>query len=212
MFVYCLNNPIRLMDLQGSRAQDCSLVHLNDEGYERHYGDGQAISISIYNQSIYIDAYMMFYGDVDPAVLIQGIKDYWEGTYSNGTYTYNVFISIHQGESINGYTITVNAYEDDFRGYCMWNPFTWSSTKESTIYVSADYYSNYSCGWTMAHEFGHSLGIYDYYTQSNVYGFNKNYDSIMNLPGAHANFYDIIKVIDANIYGFHQKWYCVGGL
>ena len=155
---------------------------------------------------------MTFHGDISPTSLIAGIKQYWEGTYANGTYTYNVFVTVHLGNSENGNTIDVYAYNDNFRGYCTWNPFTWSSTKESTIRISSNYYSSTPYTWTIAHEFGHSLGVSDYYTQDGKTGFDKKFSSIMNAPGNHANFYDVLKVIDASRYSIRQKWHCVGGM
>ena len=136
MFAYCGNNPVSFIDTEGCFANKVAMCKLDEGVYVRHYGEGKAISLSIYNQSVYIDAYMTFDGgEIDPAILIQGIKQYWEGEYTNGVYTFNVFITIHQGKSSKGYTITVNSYNDSSRGYCTWNPFTWGATKESTVRI-----------------------------------------------------------------------------
>lgn len=80
------------------------------------------------------------------------------------------------------------------------------------MYIYSDYYSNVGCDWSMAHEFGHCLGVDDYYTQTHLPGFDKNYNSIMNYPGMHATFYDVVKVVDAFKYDIFQEWYCIGGL
>lgn len=213
MFTYCLNSPVIQSDPSGQFAVSCSRVIWGDGSCSvHHYAIGHAISLSIYNNSIYIDAYMTFSGDLDVQYLIAGIEEYWEGQYTYGQYEFNVFIDIHQGKSSGGSTIKVRTLDSYGRSYAMLWDARWSYDKSSTVTIYDDFYDNIGSNWTMAHEFGHCLGVLDYYTNERNPGFDRNFDSIMNLPGHRATTADIIKVILAFKYNVVQKWYCVGGL
>lgn len=213
MFAYCLNNPVGNSDSSGQFSASCSRVSFGDgSGGVRCYAMGHAVNLCIYNNSIYIDAYMTFSGNLNVEYLIAGIEMYWEGRYTYGQYEFNVFITVHQGESSRGSTIKVRTRDSYGRSYAMlWNA-RWSYDKSSTVTIFGDYYESIGYNWTMAHEFGHCLGVLDYYTNENNPGFDRNFDSIMNLPGHHATASDIVKVILAFQYNVVQRWYCVGGL
>ena len=68
--------------------------------------------------------------------------------------------------------------------------------------------ANAFVGWTMAHEFGHCLGIGDYYTHFDAgeAGFELRHPSIMNRPDMHATSEDIHKMLEAFISGRWQDW------
>ena len=214
MFAYCNNNPIFYVDNTGTSLSTIFATCYSYDGYSHTYGigEGQAITVTRNNNSIYIEAYMTFSGEVDPEFLVQGIKNYWEGTYSYGNETVNVYVNIYYGESINGNTITVQTYSSHGRSYCTINVFRWKKTKESTITLYEDYYRYVAGDWSIAHEFGHCLGVYDYYVYDYLPGFDHSFQSIMNIPGVHACDSDLLKVLFAFTGNSYERWYCEGGL
>ena len=211
MFAYCDNNPVLYMDHHGSFPSSIFATCFNYDGYARTYSDGQAITLTRTNNTVYIQAYMTFHGNVDSGMLIQGIKQYWEGTYSYGNDTINVSVCIYPGKSSGGNTIQVYSSDSYGRSYCNVYPAKWRRTKESSITLFADYYTSVGCDWTIAHEFGHSMGVYDYYKYDYLPGYDPSFPSIMLLPGAHASNADIQKVMFAFISNSCQPWYCEGG-
>ena len=172
------------------------------------YGEGAAITVSIYGNTIYIDAYMTFHGDISAEYLIAGIENYWEGSYSNANGTYDVHVTIHQGKNPNGHTINTFTSKSWGRSWAYRNSVQWGVTKESYVVLYEKYYSNTTCDWTMAHEFGHCLGVKDYYKAKHLPGHKSSFESIMNTPSVHATFSDIQKVIHAFKYNYAQPWYC----
>ena len=211
MFAYCGNNPVNYEDLTGLAPRAIFATAYQYDGDFSVFGVGQAITVTVCNNSVYIDAFMIFTGDVDIEYLINGIEQYWSGTYSYESRQLTVYVNVNQGVSSNGNAIQVVTSTSYGRSYCTMNERQWRKTKESTITVYSEYYTYVGCDWTIAHEFGHSLGVYDYYTQEGLPGFDQYYQSIMNIPGVHATGADIVKMLLAFSTNTYQEWYCNGG-
>ena len=208
MFAYCGNSPITYADSEGNKRYYTAVSCEDSDDRIEIYGQGAAVTVSIYGNTIYIDAYITFYGDVSAEYLIAGIENYWEGSYRNANETYDVCVSIYQGKNSNGHTIHTITSKSRGRSWVHRNNVQWGITKESYVVLYEKYYQNTTCDWTMAHEFGHCLGVRDYYTTSNLPGHKKSFQSIMNKEGSHATFSDIQKVIHAFRYNYIQPWYC----
>ena len=210
MFTYCLNSPIVLTDLSGTVPSPFVILYQGDSCSTIYYSAGDAISIAVSDNFIYIDAYMTFSGNIDSAILIAGIKEYWEGEYLIDGRTKTVVVNIYDGLSKNGYTITVDSVDENGHSTTYCNEDRWKSTKVSRVVMRPRYEDgdNKNVGWSMAHEFGHCLGVMDYYTfvDAGVDGYDYWYNSIFNRSGMYATYVDIQKVLTAFIENSYQTW------
>ena len=209
MFAYCNNNPIRLIDSSGFSPYDCAyyLVESSSELVEEIIlYEGQAISATISGNTYYIDLHIVFDGVVDVDYLINGLKNYREGTYTYDGYTFSIYMNVNQGTSSGGHAIYVNTFGEYGRSYCTYNVRHWKKAKESTIFLYEHYYSTVGCDWTFAHEIGHSLGIGDYYTKVGQSGYSKTFPSIMNIPGQPACAADAYMLLLALVSNRRQSW------
>ena len=107
MFAYCGNNPVNYEDLTGLAPRAIFATAYQYDGDFSVFGVGQAITVTVCNNSVYIDAFMIFTGDVDIEYLINGIEQYWSGTYSYESRQLTVYVNVNQGVSSNGNAIQV---------------------------------------------------------------------------------------------------------
>ena len=207
MFAYCLNNPVNIKDLGGSIPTRCAMV-LDDErsaAFVQIFSSYSELTIFVGESSVVIDAYMVFEGDIDKDILIKGIKDYWEGDYDFSTGTKTVTVNIHCGTTSDGRAIRVTS-KDEWGTSGTRSTFIGMDQTRVTIYSRYGDGRSKNVGWSMAHEFGHCLGIEDYYTHSNESWYEPNFSSIMNTIGKAAQLRDIIMAINASSTGERQLW------
>ena len=163
------------------------------------------VTIAVGPSAVVIDAYIVFEGDLDTDVLIQGITDYWEGDYAFSNVTKTVTVIIHCGTTSDGRAIYVNSVDGNGRGHT-YPAFRDGGVSKVTIYSKYESGNKQNIGWEMAHEFGHCLGIDDYYTLLNKGIVSTDLCSIMNRTATHAQSWDICMAIWASQYGEWQKW------
>ena len=207
MFAYCLNNPVNIKDLGGSIPTRCAMV-LDDErsaAFVQIFSSYSELTIFVGESSVVIDAYMVFEGDIDKDILIKGIKDYWEGDYDFSTGTKTVTVNIHCGTTSDGRAIRVTSIDGNNTSRTK-STFIGMDQTRVTIYSKYDDGRSKNVGWSMAHEFGHCLGLEDYYTHIGEPGFGRYYISIMNKALTHAQLIDLELAIMASSTGKHQLW------
>ena len=211
MFAYCNNNSVSYFDNTG-RSLRPTTVTICDGG-TRPEADkvlmaGEAMSMSFYGDTIIIDAYIEFSGPVDSSVMLDGIAEYWNGYYSlllKGEVL--VVVDIHIGKSSNGKSIMVTSYDEKGRSYTRGHR-TIGGDIGITIFSMNESGAKERVDWVIAHEFGHCLGVGDYYSfvEHNIAGYDKQFPSIMNSFGMHASVFDIMKVITVFNTGTFQTW------
>ena len=105
-------------------------------------------------------------------------------------------VDIHIGKSSNGKSIMVTSYDEKGRSYTRGHR-TIGGDIGITIFSMNESGAKERVDWVIAHEFGHCLGVGDYYSfvEHNIAGYDKQFPSIMNSFGMHASVFDIITVI-----------------
>ena len=208
MFAYCLNNPVIAKDSGGGVPTCCVMVQDGSgsgKPITEVFSSFSELSITVGPSTVVIDAYIVFEGDLDADTLIQGIKDYWEGDYDFSTGTKSVTVNIHCGTTSDGRAIYVNSIDGNGTGNT-YPAFRDGGVSIVTIYSRYKSGNKQNVGWEMAHEFGHCLGIDDYYTLLNKGVVSTDLCSIMNRTATHAQSWDICMAIWASQYGNWQKW------
>lgn len=211
MFAYCENNPEICTDPSGNRPiweqyEGGCVGYTDSESKEHVYSNGP-VTLTVTSSKITIDAYMKFIGPMDSSKLINGIKEYWEGNYSIAGMNRHLEINIHEGYNPAGDTITVYSYMSFGRSN---TASKWKGNKTSRIklYVAFNMYSPTNIDYTIAHEFGHCLGIGDYYAHVDAGepGYKRRFVSIMNKTGMRAQSVDVMMVLLAFRSGVWQDW------
>ena len=204
-YAYCLGNPVNLEDIGGNAART---VSWQDGNLTIDYG---AISITISRTTITITANCYFEGDIDSQILIDGIKEYWEGAYQDEDITYNIFIEINILNNKDPNGISFTTFDSGDTSYTI-RSISWAENRASEVFI----YSKYKNGdeknlkWTAAHEFGHCLGVKDFYSigqRKYKYTTLMVFASIMDDNiGSHATYYDIKMVLAAFEQNKAQEW------
>ena len=226
MFVYCENNPVGSLDLCGcitypfgaisewltTTLQVLDSICGNGEYVFSSYSE---VTVSVSAAYVVIDAYVVFDRAFDSVPFIIGTKAYWEGEYDFPSGTKTVIVNIHTGKAADGRAIFVHFSNDGGTSYT-WSSFMGFSDHPDTevmIYKRADGGGPKDFLWSIAHEFGHVLGIADYYTHVNKgeLGYIKDLDSVMNKGEHSANRSDIIMAICASALGRWMDWTPNGG-
>ena len=212
-YAYCLDNPVNLQDTLGSRA-DLTVNMTGGGGSSETYSYG-ALTLTITSSTIIISANMYFTGDltVDTSELISGIKEYWDGKYDIDGKTYSLSVKINVVDKKCQNCIIVNKYDAGGTSYTE-SLHNWSSTKSRKVVIYTkwddDDETSKDYAWTAAHEFGHCLGVYDYYKLSKAemkaYPGRSNYVSIFNKRGTYAQIADVKKVLVAFRTNTTQGW------
>lgn len=117
----------------------------------------------------------------------------------------SVIVNIHSGETSDGRAIYVTSFDGDDRSNTL-PAFKYRGTTKVEVYSRYDDGRTKNIGWSMAHEFGHCLGLDDYYTHDNEAWYNRNFISIMHRVNTHAQLIDIILAIQASKTGKWQLW------
>ncbi len=165
------------------------------------------VTVTISNSTITIDAYMIISGPISNDPLIDGIKSYWEGEYLIEGNNWRVIVNIISGNNRNNESIHVTTSMSYGRSN---TTSIWGRSKQTsvTIYISQGPWISPNLEWKKAHEFGHCLGVGDYYrhVEKGEPGYPPYFQSIMNKPGTHAQSDDILMVIHAFQSGVSQVW------
>ena len=169
------------------------------------YSAYSELTITVKASSILIDAYIVFNGEIDESILIAGIKDYWEGDYCFPTGTKRLTVNIHCGQTSDGRAIIVSSVIGNGRSNT-YSAFRGLDLSTVTIYSQYEDGRSKNIGWSMAHEFGHCLGIDDYYTHSQDSWYDPSFISIMHKVNHHAQLSDVCLAILASKTGKWQLW------
>ena len=202
MFAYCGNSPVNAWDYNGHRA----VFEFEDEQSSNttlSYTNGP-IRITETSDSITIDANLAFMDPTVSDMLIEGIKQYWEGTYVIDGKKKTVTVNIHH--TVQEY-IPVYTKNTSGRSYTTSN----GTTKQPiSVTVFLDYVGDdiKHSQWAMAHEFGHCLMIGDYYVHVDAgeAGYYMSNRSIMNAWWNHAYRKDIEMAMVAARTQSWQEW------
>ncbi len=195
LYTYASDNPTNFADFEGHESQDLS--------------EGQDLLQIIRNgNEIHIIVHLFVTGPISPDLIKDGIESYWAGTYqyNNNTITLATEVIF---ETDSAKAITFDTY--DTAGKTQ----TWCYTQEvpyQSSHCRVELYRSYSNGirksdarlmWSCAHEFGHILGIGDYYT---LYPNDTAFPSIMNQPDYPVSDSDIEKLIQVIDTGVYATW------
>ena len=202
-YAYCLNKPVELMDWGGSVPSYNVMIADSggSGGTSIIYGEGEAISIKVTSSQIVICAYVDISGPIDQKLIISGIEEYWSGTFEiSGTHK-TLKTSVIQGVSRNGKTIRIATKDKLGVSHVNWSWFGlyWSpqSNGKMTLFNgdkrSKYYYNESELKWVAAHEFGHLLGVEDYYKKHP----NSPKDSIFNKFLGHLTSEDLEMVLNS---------------
>ena len=129
---------------------------------------------------------------------------YWEGTYCIKGVDKTLDIIIIEGKSVYGKSIPFITSHADSASNTV-GPVNMADVPTVYIYtMRGGVYQNPQ--WTSAHEFGHCLGLEDYYTHEGEMGFNPDHPGIMNKFGSHASSEEISMVRFAFYTMQYQYW------
>ena len=207
-YAYCLGNPVGMVDISGSRP-DFS-VNLSDGGGGYKLFSYGALSLYVSASQITISANICFTGELDASELIAGIKEYWEGMYYSDDNFKILKIQINIVDIDSPDCIVFETHNAGGTSFTE-SLTNWSKTKSRKVVLYSkwenDEDKNYK--WSAAHEFGHCLGVLDYYSKSqrtkSIYG-GDEYPSIFNGRNTHAQYFDVKKVLDAFRTNKYQDW------
>jgi hypothetical protein len=201
-FAYCLGNPGSMVDTLGYRPD--FLVNLTDctdggGGEATIYADGEAISISVTSASIVICAYVNICGPLDADTIIAGIEEYWSGSFEVFGSKKRLKTYVYKGTSKNGKSLVIKTRNKQGVSNVKWRWFNllWSPQDNGrmTLFKGDSRtkidYTEQQLKWVAAHEFGHLMGVKDYYAKYP----NSTKDSIFNKFGDTVTGNDIEKVL-----------------
>lgn len=158
------------------------------------YGEGSAVEVAISETTITITAYVSISGPLRQDIIKEAIEEYWSGTfYVDGKPKLlhaEIIIGSNNGNSVRIYTYdeegvsNVKGAHDNWRINNYGEVHLYNGLPEKTF--SLDRYKH-----TVAHEFGHVVGLYD------AYNLKEHITSIMNRSGTHLQNIDVQKVTEA---------------
>lgn len=170
-YIYCVNNPIIYTDPKGNDLEDDYIIEVDED---------DAVQVTISGNTITIDAYVDITGDINTAVgnsiahdlVIDGIEK-WAGSYTN-VYGYEVTVEVNVYEGhksewswlpwvSNQNYVEIELFDSPGRAYAiysqdyiaMYTGFNNGNARDDTDYFN-----------TIAHEFGHILGVKDGYADA----------------------------------------------
>ena len=198
-FAYCASAPVRLRDANGHAFENADAIPEND-----------ALSVTVTPNGLDITVYLTITGDIDESIVVEGIMDYWNSQLvdSNGN-VYNISTEVIVGSSPDGNSILVETSEGaGVTGtICTLYPISWVPG-----YSKVSLYRKYSDGrsktdddlkWSIAHEFGHVLGIGDYYALDDH---DPGFQSIMNGRNMKVSLADFFQVLCATVMKTWTTW------
>ena len=220
LYAYCNNNPVNMVDPTGHMAGRPCTVNINDGGggsseqddnfpppVSIYTGPGP-VSIVLQDTTIKITAYVDIKGDLDKNTIISGIEEYWSGTYQVHASTLNLVTKVIEAESPTGDAIKIRTKQKLGVSHVMWSIFGWKPSRvgSMTLYAgdsrTQQLYDDERLKWVSAHEFGHILGVDDYYTKypssERISIFNRFWNSVTGD--------DIEMVLKAFGRGFPSRW------
>ena len=220
LYAYCNNNPVNMVDPTGHWAMRPFTVNINDGGggsseqddnfpppVSIYTGPGP-VSIVLQDTTIKITAYVDIKGDLDKNTIISGIEEYWSGIYQVHASTLNLVTKVIEGESPTGDAIKIRTKQKLGVSHVMWSIFGWKPSRvgSMTLYAgdsrTQQLYDDERLKWVSAHEFGHILGVDDYYTKypssERISIFNRFWNSVTGD--------DIEMVLKAFGRGFPSRW------
>lgn len=209
-----------MVDPMGHMAVRPTTVNINDGGggsseqddnfpppVSIYTGPGP-VSIVLQDTTIKITAYVDIKGDLDKNTIISGIEEYWSGTYQVHASTLNLVTKVIEGESPTGDAIKIRTKQKLGVSHVMWSIFGWKPSRvgSMTLYAgdsrTQQLYDDERLKWVSAHEFGHILGVDDYYTKypssERISIFNRFWNSVTGD--------DIEMVLKAFGRGFPSRW------
>lgn len=202
-YSYCNNLSSILYDDNGYSSKDALLQH------EIPYNDALSVTFNSGNR-INIEVYLTITGDVDDRIVYDGIMDYWNAKIPFNNSIISITTNVHIGNSPNGNTITIQTSEGSgiTQTICTANSTVqWASGYSKVLlyrhYEDGSRKSDNDMKWSIAHEFGHVLGIADYYIEKGHY---ENYHSIMNKRNMTVSLADVIHVVAATITKGWVTW------
>ena len=195
-YAYCLNNPVNMFDPYGEfalcaigligmflvlleGATSCSSRRVDNSTFYNPDGRDD-ISFDWDGSNLSITTYVQFDGSgATEDFVMNAIESYWSGVFTVEGKQVTVNTNVINGISPKG-------------GYL---PITLSpeSGRSGSMYIYCDGDSNLM--WTIAHEFGHQIGLYDAYRRGTNGDSPAPYDSVMNWFNMSVTNLDIARVI-----------------
>ena len=175
-----------------------------DSGYDEGLWIHESIKLVETEDTITIYAYLTISGPLCPEMIIGGIELYWEGRYYISGGFKKVDIIIITGKSKYGKSIFYLTSTGDSASNTV-GPVDMSGVPTVYIYARRNGVYN-NPRWDAAHEFGHCLGIEDYYTHAGDEGYQKLKTGIMMHAYHHATAEEIGIVLQAFHTGQYQFW------
>ena len=209
-FAYCLNSPISLTDNSGKRPIfAASMADSGGSSEAITYGKGEAISITVTSTSIMICAYVNVSGPISANLIISGIEETWSGNFDIDGSNKRLITRVITGKSSKGKSLKIKTKGKLGVSHVRWGLFgNWSPRRNGkmTLFTgdrrSNHLYTEQELKWVAAHEFGHLMGVDDYYTKYP----NSTKNSIFNNFGDYVTSEDVGKVLYAFINQTKALW------
>ena len=209
MFAYCNNNPVIAEDQTGELLEVLIVIGIGiglgimlSGCSDQNSGSSESneyYSITETSNKITITAKMAFQNCTNTGDLIKGIRSNWEGTYKIGGNYKKVEVNIQEVGFEDPNAIHVYVKNEDGRSY---SSGSFGNGAPSITLYTHIHGSEERMDWVIAHEFGHCLGVGDYY----IDGVTDSFSSIMNSRYMHASNADIEMVLKAYSTGAYCRW------
>ena len=177
--------------------------------HEIPYNDALSVTINPSNR-INIEAYLTITCGIDERIVYDGIMDYWNAVIPFNNSIISITTNVHIGNSPNGNSIIIETSEKSgtTQTICTLNNIVqWASGYSKVLlyrcYSDGRQKTDDDLKWSIAHEFGHVLGIADYYNEKGHY---EDYPSIMNKRNMTVSLADVFHVVAATITKGWVTW------